>query len=683
MKNLWSRNDSQKLSGVDLLAYTSRLIGANPELVVWGGGNSSLKCVEPDHKGQRARVMYIKGSGSDMRTIERKHFTRLRLDDLILLERREEMTDEEMVEYLGQAMMGGNQPRPSIETLLHAFVPHDHVYHSHADAMTSLTDTPNSKALIAKLFGGELAWVPYTRPGFTLSKWVGAIAKSDLKLKGVILDKHGLITWGSTPKEAYDRTIAFCSKAEKFIQAAKRKKPTPIGKVTVKGSVERPDILAQILPVIRGVVSEKARMVLLWDDSPEVLDFIGRPGAAKASQLGPMTPDHLMHIKPWPLFVAKPAKDAQVLSEQLVGELASYKKRYVRYFEKYKEGNLIQLDPYPRIILIPGLGMVTTGKNWQAAKIVQDLYHHNLRVIQNAVAVQKFQAINEKEIHKFEYWPLENYKLTLLPKEKEFSRRVILVTGGGSGIGKVTAIAFAREGAQVFVTDLDAEGAQRTAKEICSKFGDGTALWTRMDVGDERSVEQAFAACVRAFGGLDIVFSNAGIAKSSPIKDMALKDWELAMRVNATGHFLVARETVRVMTRQGIGGVFILNASKNVTAPGKDFAAYSAAKAASAQLAKILAMEHGDDHIRVNVVNPDAIFEGSKLWESVSRQRAKAHGVSIEELKKFYIDRNLLKSQVKSEDVAEAVLFLASDKAAKTTGAMLPVDGGIKEAFPR
>jgi rhamnulose-1-phosphate aldolase/alcohol dehydrogenase len=549
--------------------------------------------------------------------------------------------------------------------------------------MTSLTDTPSSKALIAKLFGGELAWVPYTRPGFTLSKWVGAIAKSDLKLKGVILDKHGLITWGSTAKEAYDRTIAFCTKAEKFIQAAKRKKPAPIGKVTIKGLPDRKDTLAQLLPVIRGVVSEKARMVFLIDDSLEVLDFIGRPGAAKVSKLGPMTPDHLMHIKPWPLFVAKPAKDPQTLGAQLRRELAGYKKNYVRYFEKYKEGDLIQLDPYPRIILIPGLGMITTGKNWQAAKIVQDLYHHNLRVVQNASAIERFQAISEKEIHKFEYWPLENYKLTLLPKEKEFSRRIVLVTGGASGIGKVTAFAFAREGAQVFVTDVDCSGAQKAAAEICAKYGEGAAVGDKMDVGDEKSVAKAFDQCVLAFGGLDIVFSNAGIAKSGPIIDMPLKDWDLAMKVNATGHFLVARETVRVMTRQGIGGVFILNASKNVTAPGKDFAAYSAAKAASVQVARILAMEHGSDHIRVNVVNPDAIFEGSKLWESVSKQRAKAHGVSIEELKKFYIDRNILKTQVKSEDVAEAVLFLASDKAAKTTGAMLPVDGGIKEAFPR
>ena len=353
-----------------------------------------------------------------------------------------------------------------------------------------------------------------------------------------------------------------------------------MGRVRAKpiSSVERHKQMVDLLPLIRGTVSEGQRMILLFDDFQEILDFIGRPGAARASQLGPMTPDHIMHIKPKPLFITKPSNNLSKLAQQLKAGLLLYKKNYLSYFNRYKDptrqpsaegvNELTQLDPYPRIILIPGLGMVTTGKNWQAAKIVQDLYHHNLRVIQNASAISRFQAINEKEIHRFEYWPLENYKLTLLPKEKEFSRQIVFVTGGASGIGRATAFAFAREGAQVLVTDLNAKGTAETVEAICQKYGAHAAEGCALNVGDEKGVQAAFEKCVLAFGGLDIVFSNAGVAKSSAIKNLTLSEWEQNLKVNATGHFLIAREAVRILQKQGLGGNFVLNATKNVTAPG-------------------------------------------------------------------------------------------------------------------
>jgi len=357
---------------------------------------------------------------------------------------------------------------------------------------------------------------------------------------------------------------------------------------------------------------------------------------------------------------------------------------YTAYFDAHQRGGATLIDPFPRVVVVAGLGLFTAGKDRRTSGIVDDIYHHTISVLGAASSFGRYVSLSAPDAFDIEYWPLELYKLTLAPPEKELSRRIALVTGAASGIGRAAALRLAAEGAHVVVTDLDAAGARKVADEVVATSGAGRAIGVGMDVTSESSVRAALDEAVLAYGGLDIVVSNAGIAHSAPIDQLDLADWERSFAVNATGHFLVAREGLRLLKAQGLGGAFVFVATKNVMSPGKDFGAYSAAKAAEAQLAKVLALEGGPHGIRSNLVNPDAVFRDSKLWsEDVRRERARAQGISVDDLEEFYRKRNILGRPILPEDVAEAVLFLASDRSAKTTGCTITVDGGVKDAFPR
>jgi NAD(P)-dependent dehydrogenase (short-subunit alcohol dehydrogenase family) len=408
--------------------------------------------------------------------------------------------------------------------------------------------------------------------------------------------------------------------------------------------------------------------------------------APTVSQIGPATPDHTIYTKRLPCFVdlAGPPTDPDTTWVAVERSLERFVADYTAYFERHRFPGAELLDASPRIVLVPGLGMFTAGRDRRTAGIVEDIYHHTIDVIGNASAFGRYVSLGAQDAFDVEYWPLELYKLTLAPPEKELARRIALVTGGGSGIGRAVARRLAAEGAHVVVADVDEATAVKTAEEITSAVGAGRARGLRMDVTSEASVRAAFDETVLGYGGLDVLVSNAGIAHSSPVDRMVLADWERSFAVNATGHFLVAREAMRVLVPQGLGGALVFVATKNVMSPGKDFAAYSAAKAAEAQLAKVLALEGAPHGIRSNIVNPDAVFQDSKLWsDEVRRQRAAAQGITVEQLEDFYRARNLLGARILPDDVAEAVLFLASDRAAKTTGCTLTVDGGVKDAFPR
>jgi rhamnulose-1-phosphate aldolase/alcohol dehydrogenase len=668
MKNRWAETPQNE---IDQLVYQSRLVGAEEALVLWGGGNNSVKSRAVDLLGRPLDVMYIKSSGSDMKTIVPKQFPAVRLDYIEPLRIRDgEMSDQEMVDYLARCLVDPSSARPSIETLLHAFLPARAVLHTHADAILGLTNTRGRETTVRDCLGETVITVPYLRPGFRLSRDVANAFAAKPDAEGLVLMNHGLITWGESAQEAYARHVALVSRAEEWLSGVGRR----LSGVAVPASQTRPGP-ESLAPSIRGALGTKRPVILEFDGDEEVLRFLACDDAGRVAQIGPATPDHLLYTKRFPLFFNA--------GDDVRTALSDYVSRYEDHYRKHP-GEFAMLDPNPRVVLVPGVGMWTAGKDARAARIVRDIYRHTMRIIEDAQGAGGYETLNDEDAFNAEYWPLELYKLTLLPKEKELASRVAMITGAASGIGRACAERFAEEGAHVVVTDVDLALAQEVAKGIVERNGLRRAIALRLDVAREEDVEHAFAETIRAFGGVDIVVSNAGISSFGSLDVLPVADWDRSFSVNSRGHFLVTRAALGIMKQQKTGGSIVFNASKNVTAPGKDFGAYSVSKAAEAQLCRIVALEGGEFGIRANMLNPDAIFGGSRFWSDEMRSmRATAYGIDAANLPDFYRNRTLLKTEVTADDVAEAALFLAGPRSAKTTGAMLPVDGGVKEAFPR
>jgi rhamnulose-1-phosphate aldolase/alcohol dehydrogenase len=647
--NLWKDND---LQGIDELVYRANILGQDPSVTNWKGGNISMKQVERDFDGRETLVLRVKGSGSDLRTATREDFVGLRLDPILSVRARDSMPDSEMVRFLSHCIVDIPSKRPSIETLMHSFLPFEHIDHTHPDYVLWLACVEGGRKMAEDLFQEEMVWVGYQRPGFTLAKTVAGVVHS--RARCVILERHGFLSWGRSSKECYHNTIAQLRRADGFV----RERMT---RTQVHVRADRRDLLAGLLPKLRGALSAGRPSVLHVDDSEPVLEFLSRPDARDLALTGAACPDHLVSTKRIPLFCAP---------EEAVDAVARYRREYEAYFARHRTGETME-DPSPRVILMPGIGMVTSGKNKETAASAAGLYHRAMNVMRGASALGRFVSLGERESFEIEYWPLERYKLTQTPAEKELTGRVALITGGASGIGRAAASRLAADGAQIVVADLresDLPG----------------ALSVKADVTDERSVVEAFRRAVLEFGGVDIVVSGAGVARAAPVEETSLEEWNRIQSILSAGYFLVAREAFRIFRAQGRGGSLVFVVSKNALVAGRNCSAYSAAKAAELHLARCLAEEGGAAGVRVNVVNPDAVIAGSSIWNSEWRQaRARDHGIRPEELEEFYRNRTTLKANISPEDVAEAIWFFASDRSSKLTGNMLNVDGGVPGAYPR
>lgn len=688
VQSLWDAAKAEEMkNGLDQLVYRSNLLGSDRRVCNWGGGNTSVKTTVQDFRGRDVQVMFVKGSGSDLATMKALNFTGLRLDDIAPLFEREEMPDEEMTAYLANCMIDPKHPRASIETLLHAFLPFPHVDHTHPDSIISLCCADNGRELAKEIFGDRFVWVPYIRPGFTLSRMIAKAVLDNPQAELVLMEKHGLVTWGDTSEACYAKTIEIISEAERFIESRVNEpelfggtKHAPLPEET------RRQLAAAVMPAIRGAVSDEKRMILSFDDADDVLQFVGSRNAAALSRVGAACPDHLVHTKRVPLLVdwTPEASDLEGLKQALTDGIAAYKEEYKAYFERNRSEGDVMFEAAPRVILIPGVGMINTGKSLAMSKVSGALYHRAIAVMRGATALGEFVSLSESESYAVEYWPLELYKLSLAPAEAEFSRKIALITGGAGGIGSATARRLTAEGAHVVLADLNLEGAQKVADELNAQYGEGRALAVKMDVTKEEEVAEAYAQAALAYGGVDIIVNNAGLATSSPFEETSLKEWNLNMNVLGTGYFLVAREAFKQMQAQGIGGSMVFIGSKNSVYAGKNASAYSSVKALEAHLARCIAAEGGQYGIRVNSILPDAILQGSAIWNSNWRnERAAAYGIEPDQLEEYYRKRTTLLVNIYPSDVAESIAFFASSRSEKTTGCMLTVDGGVPAAFTR
>ncbi|MHB1102304.1 MAG: bifunctional rhamnulose-1-phosphate aldolase/short-chain dehydrogenase [Devosia sp.] len=691
LANLWDGVKAAGMTEPELLVYRSNILGSDKRVTNYGGGNTSSKIWEKDPlTGERVEVLWVKGSGGDSASIRLDGFSTLYMDKLRALKGlyRGVAHEDEMVAYLPHATFNLNPRAASIDTPLHAYVPHAFVDHMHPDAIIAIAASTDSKALTREIFGDEIGWLPWRRPGFELGLWLEQFCLDNPSAKGVILESHGLFTWADSPKACYETTIATINQAIVWFEEKTAGKPAFGDQaVTPLSAAGRRAIAATLMPKIRGLISGERKKLGHFDDSPAVLEFVSSKDLQPLAALGTSCPDHFLRTKIRPLVVDfDPAKpDVEAVVAGLEAATAAYRADYAAYYDRCKHPDSPAIrDANAVVYLMPGVGMFTYALDKATARISSEFYVNAINVMRGASAVSTYQGLREQEAFDIEYWRLEEAKLQRLPKPKSLAGHIALVTGGAGGIGRATAARLLTEGACVVLADIDETALGAANEELGQRFGKDFVRPVKLDVTKEDAVIAGFAETAVEFGGIDILVSNAGLASSAPIEETSIDLWNRNIDILATGYFLVSREAFRLFRQQQIGGNVVFVASKNGLAASPNAAAYCAAKAAEIHLARCLALEGADAQIRVNVVNPDAVLRGSKIWTGEwKEQRAAAYKMSTDDLEEHYRQRSLLKRSVFPEDIAEAIYFLASEMSAKSTGNIINVDAGNAQSFTR
>ncbi|CAM4275733.1 bifunctional aldolase/short-chain dehydrogenase [Cytophagaceae bacterium 50C-KIRBA] len=697
---LWEDSKAASLSGneVDLFIYRSNILGADLRITNYGGGNTSVKIKDKDPlTGQETEVMWIKGSGGDIGTLKKSGCAALYLDRLLSLENvyRGLEHEDEMVELFNHCIFDLASKAPSIDTPLHGFLPFKHIDHLHPDAAIAIAAAKDGKKITEELFGGQIGWVGWQRPGFDLGLQLRAClqeaAANGIQLRGIMLGSHGLFTWADTSYDCYLNTLDVIEKCAEYIKQNEGKTRPVFGgpKITSLDTDKRISQAKAIAPVLRGFCSSYVQMIGHFSDDERVLQFINSNDLDVLAPLGTSCPDHFLRTKISPLVLnLKPDQDlsdVDGIKVQIQPLFEAYRVMYAEYHATCARPNSPAMrDPNPVVILYPGVGMFTFAKDKQTARVAAEFYTNAINVMRGAEAISKYTSLPRQEAFDIEYWLLEEAKLQRMPKPKSMSGRVVFVTGSAGGIGKAIAKKMAQEGACVVINDVNAERMEEAKKEFTALFGKDSVSTVLADVTSQESIENAMGEACLAFGGVDVIVNNAGISISKGILEHTQQDWDRLFDILVKGQFLVSQAAVAIMRKQNLGGDIVNIVSKNAFVAGPNNAGYGSAKAAQAHMTRLLAAELGPDRIRVNTVNPDAVIADSNIWAGGwAEGRAKAYGIKVEELPAFYAKRTLLNQSILPEDIANACYAFVGGLLHKSTGNALNVDGGVAAGFLR